>query len=148
MSTDDLINPKDFNSVELKISLMNTTTQTEVRDGYKMFGIQGVQGKPERTDILIQMIEILEDGFKLQIPSKICSKGHNTLIWVETLNHTPELKFECSGKVVEVKKADSSADEIEIKILQINDDQWKAFQSLFNRRQKEIEEFLKSVRGY
>lgn len=148
MNEDVLINPNDFKSTEVKIDLSNTTTGTEILDGYKRLGAQGVQGKAEKTTVEIKMTELLDHGFRLEVPAKICSKGHNCLIQVKTLNTTHEISFEASAKVTSVENVGSGVDEIELKIQQIDEESWKQFKLLFNERQNDIEDFFKSVRGY
>jgi hypothetical protein len=140
-----LINPDDFRSVRLKISLNNTTTKTEIKDGKRFFGNKkGTSG----DNLEITLIELLDQGMILEVPGQSCAQGHNLLITVESLNTKPPITFQTSAKVMKMEKVSDDRDTIEINLIQFDDTGWQALKGLYGNRQNEIEEFFKAAKGY
>ena len=126
------INPQDFNSAVLVIDFVNNTTTTKTRN-------EGV----------IQIIEILDKGFLLELPSKSCSSGHNISLRIEAiLPNKEKLIFETTAKVDEHKPLEDHVDQVKVTFMQYNEEQWKKFTAIFSNRQKQIEDFFTAAKGY
>ena len=146
-----LINPSDFETIKLKINLINLTTHGEIRDGRRSYGSEmkknkNSESKNDNLEVLIS--EFLPDGLMLEIPTKTCAKNHNIVIEVSTLNAKPEVNFVASLRVSELHKLSPHADLVETIFLQKDEQEWVKFQKIFNSRQEEIKKFFNSVRGF
>ena len=143
-----LINPGDFDSVDLQINFANTTTQSQIKDGKKYFGI-GASNKTGGNEVYtVSIIEFLENGLILDVPSKSCITKHSILIEIYNKNKNPEINFKATAKVTSIEQLSPENDQVEIVFVQKNESEWEALQSVFNKRQEEIREFLNSVKGF
>ena len=66
-STSDLINPDDFKTISLKISLLNSTTKTEIRDGKRIYGLNAVKIEKDKhqEDLSVTLSEFGERALLL-----------------------------------------------------------------------------------
>lgn len=129
---EDLIHVEDFNSMEITIEMHNTTTDM-----------------PAREAPPIQLIELLERGMTLDVPTRSCAPGHNLMLKFKTLlpNRDP-FEFNTTAKVESVRSTPfGGTDQIRISFLQFTEQDWEKFRGKFDSRQKEIEQFLKAARG-
>ena len=146
-----LINPADFESIKLKINLLNFTTKGEIRDGKRSYGTEMKKGKNKSLSnekLEVRIAEFLDDGLILEIPAKTCAENHNIEIQVTTENATPEVSFKATLRVLSIQKASASVDLAEATFLQKDEEEWTKFLEVFNQRQNEIRNFFNSVRGF
>ncbi len=129
---DSLINLEDFDSVVLKFSIRNNTSGTTVdKSG------------------AIQLVELGERDLILELPARVCQKGHNLMIEIESQKGTKTLiPFSANVKVDSVEKLTPDADKVQITLIQYDQVGWDRFRSLYSERQNEIEKFLTGARGY
>lgn len=138
---DELINPTDFKSIQLKISITNTTKKVEIK----------------RTSA-IKLVELHEQGLQrgltLEVPAKSCEKGHYLVMKIEAIVPGPKsvhddggVPFKTGAKVEEIRTL-GPMDQIRVSLLQHDKEAWEKFCGLFSSRQEEIEKFFTAVRGY
>lgn len=130
-SNEFIIDPGMFKSVELNFSIENSTTRTTVNHAE-----------------LIKLIQFLEKGMVLEIPSKSCSKGHNLIIKINVLNSNKVQEFDTTAKVVELDTTSKESDTIVVNLTQYDGDTWVQLQSIYSSRQDDIEKFLQAARGW
>jgi hypothetical protein len=146
---DSFINPADFNSIELKISLLNLTTKAEIKNGKRSFGVgmdKPNQGE-EPENFEVHIFEFLEDGFMLEVPSKTCAVNHAISLEINSENAQPKLNFSANLKVISMEKISTAVDLIQVKFTQKSIDEWEKLQNLYGNRQTEINQFMKDVKG-
>jgi carboxylesterase type B len=146
IKNETLINPDDFETMILKINLMNTTTHAEIRDGKRSYDKKTKNVSEENLKIIIA--EFLDDGLLMEIPSKMCAQHHNITIEVSTENVTPPIFFSENLKVKSVEKISAESDLIEARFIQKNEAEWKKIHRIYEKRQEEIRNFINSVKGY
>jgi hypothetical protein len=135
--TEELISLGDFKSIELAITVENTTSRTKTG--------------PEKGVILV---EFLEQGIVLDVPKASCAQGHNLTIEIRRKDNPDAELVSVTGKVEKLKKnAQVDGEEAEfmraeIGLVQFDEHEWQAFKDLFSNRQAEIEKFLAGARGY
>ncbi len=149
MTSDDLlINPSDFKSTKIRISLENTTTHTELRDGRRFYtAANGKKTEGEDGNAEIIVTEFLENGFALELPSKTCSTGHNVMINIIAAAPTKIVNVSFSAKVTSVEHLDPKRDLVALKLVQFDEVSLSEFEQLFSSRQEEINQFLNSVKN-
>ena len=135
VNAEDVFNPKDFESIELKIDFKNLTTNTKIE-----------QNKS------ITLIEIGDKTLTLEVPTKSCNHKHNVMLSiqkVEKKNHKfyTQTLFSTTGKIRNVENLDETL-KIEVDCIQFEEKEWQDLQQLFAKRQDEITKFFKSVKGY
>lgn len=141
-----LINPADFETIKLKINLINTTTHAEIRDGKRCYDKK--PKKDSEENLIIVISEFLEDGLLMEIPSKMCAKNHSITIEVSTENTEPKIYFSENLKVKSVEKISQDSDLIEASFVQKNEREWKNLHGIYSKRQEEIRNFINSVKGF
>ena len=146
---DSFINPADFNSIELKISLLNLTTKAEIKNGKRSFGVG--MDKPnsgeEPENYEVHIFEFLDDGFMLEVPSKTCAVNHAISLEIHSENIQPRVNFSANMKVISMEKISPVEDLMQVKFTQKSIEEWEALQRLYGNRQSEINKFLKDVKG-
>src|SRR3989338_7380544 len=142
-NTDDLINVNDFQSMELKISMLNTTSQTDVKDDTKKIELAKLDGSYTPS---IKLVEFLDKGMQLEVPARACSKGHILLLNFKVLNSSKNIEFSASVRVLEIKPLINGNESIVVNLLKYDQTAWNNLQQLFNNRQEEINDFLKAVK--
>lgn len=121
-----------FNTVRLEITAQNSGT--------------GTRAGPEQG---IQMIELLPQGFVLELPSKLCARGHNiSLEIVAKQGGETKLKLDATAKIDGIAPTESGTDEAVLVLVQYEEKDWQALRDLYGLRQQEIERFLSSARGW
>lgn len=144
-----LINPADFDSMSLKIDLLNLTTHAEIRDGKRCFGKKFKNQEQENEEkLVVQITEFLEDGLLMEIPSKTCAENHLINIEVSVENANPPVNASVGLKVISKEKLSSETDLIETAFMEKNDKEWSKIVSVYQKRQGEIIEFINAVKGY
>ena len=143
-----LIDVNDFKSIDLQINFANTTTNSQIKDGKRFYGIDASTqaGGSKNENLEISILEFLENGLILDIPSKTCMAKHSVM--VEVYNKNPPLHFKATAKVKTVESLSPENDQVEIVFVQKNEKEWEELQNVFNNRQQEIREFLNSVKGF
>lgn len=141
-----LINPADFETIILKINLINTTTHAEIRDGKRCYDKKPKKNSEENLIIVIS--EFLENGLMMEIPSKMCAQHHSITIEVSTENSDPKISFSENLKVKSVEKLSQDSDLIEATFVQKNEREWKNLHGIYTKRQEEIRNFFNSVKGF
>lgn len=142
---DFVINLDDFKSIRIIIAMNNLTTKTQISDGRRIY--DGKFDSKYDENLAIYLLEFLEAGLILEVPKKSCAQGHNVLLNLRTDGFPVDLEFEVTAKVEQMDVLDNGKNKITLKFTQFNDKDWKAFQNLFNTRQKEIETFFESMKG-
>ena len=144
----DLINPEDFKTISLKISLLNSTTKTEIRDGKRIYGIDAVKINADKNqeDLSVVLTEFGERSITLEIPSHVCSSGHNLVITIVTEGASPNVTFAASGKVESTEKLPTGRERINVNLTQYDDRVWNSLLNTYSRRQEEILRFFKAVK--
>lgn len=142
----DVINPGDFQSLELVLNVTNATTNTRIEDGKRVYGNK--TDKKAGEDHRIQILELMEEGLILEMPSRSCSAGHSLFIEIQTKGAKRDIKLEFRVKVVEAESIDKNVDRIQVELTQFDNYSWNKFCGLFSSRQKEIEDFFEAVKGY
>lgn len=130
---EDLLNVSDFQSIELKVKITNTTAQTPIREQEK-----------------IKVIELLDAGIILQILRKSCSVGHHLALEIGMSGGSCDgVEFRATGKVEEIEDSGiEKMDQITIKFLQFTEKDWSQIRSKLDDRQKEINQFFQAARGH
>jgi hypothetical protein len=139
----DVFKATDFQSIRLKVYFINNTTHTEANSEHCTLEEMGDK--------------ILTFG----IPAKSCNTKHNVMCSIRKIDpgskHETEI-FSFTGKVKAIELLEDVEtigieEEVEIvrvviECLQYDEESWKALEKIFSTRQDEINEFLKSARGY
>lgn len=126
-----LINPDDFKSAEVAIDLNNTTTNQQFR----------LQPKTK-------LVQFLERGMVLEVPSRCCSTGHNLIFKATVTGLGGTFEFEATVKTAVHEEMDKDVDQIMIELLQFDEADWKRLQEAFSSRQTNIEAFFAAAKGY
>ncbi len=144
---DILIDPNDFKSMELRISLENISTQTSFQDGKRSFG--NASNPKKDKNLNIKIVEFLEKGLIIQVPPFVCAATH--IIRLEITPIIPgkkeEFTFEAAGKVEKHQKLEDSQEQITVVFTEYKENDWTHFKNFFSARQEAIFEFLKAVKG-
>ena len=144
------IDPNDFTSISLKVSLLNSTTKTEIRDGKRVYGIGAVKTErdPVKEDLSMVITQFGDSDLTLEIPARVCANGHSVTIKITAEGITPEISFTASGKIESTEKLADGREEISLKLTQFDEVQWTKLLETYSKRQEEILDFFQSVRGY
>ncbi len=123
-----LINPDDFQSIEIK----SYAVATENLKGEK---------------VSVSMAEFTEDGIVLEatIGKMVCDKEY--FLKVECTSVEKSINFEFTGKIIEVEPVDKEVDMIVISPIDLDPKIAEEFQSVFDDRQNAITEFLRMTKG-
>ena len=124
---DELFNLNDFNSIQLKIELTNTTRNQQIVN----------------PKVKISIVEFMDQGVVLEVPPGAAEVGHYMSLSIEWKDSAgkPGL-FHSGGKVIEAEKS-----RIAIELTQFEQAEWEAFQGLYAQRQDDILKFFAAVRG-
>lgn len=125
----ELINPKDFQSIEIHVEIDNPGTNTLRREG-------------------IQILEFLDKAIALQVPEKTCSKGHSLMLKIQTENAKEDVIFKATVKVQDMEKQADGTDKVTVRMVQYEEAIWEKFCAIFEERQKEIIKYIEAVKGY
>jgi hypothetical protein len=143
-----LINPEDFKSITLKIGLLNMTTETEIRDGKRIFGIDAAKAKKNTAseDLSIHITEFHEKGLGLEVPAYVCAAGHNVVLTVNTEGAKPNVAFNASAKIDASEKLANKREVVQLTFTQFDEKAWRDLQEIYGKRQEQIFEFFKAVK--
>jgi hypothetical protein len=121
-----------FRMISVEVALTNTTTNTSVK-------------QPGAVSI----VEFEEQSLTLEVPIRTCAQGHNLLIEMKIVSpgSTEPISFSATAKAEEVEKTNGT-ERIHVSFVQFDEEEWKNVLLVFSSRQQEIEDFLKSSRGY
>lgn len=116
---------EDFNTIRTKVTVNNTTTGTAL--------------KSHRNRI----VEILEKGMSLELPSDSCAVGDYLVVKIEYENEKGEKGVFKSGAKVESIQ-DSS---VVVSLIQFDQIEWEVFLTIFMERQNAILKFFAAAKG-
>jgi hypothetical protein len=145
-SEDLLIDPNDFKSIQLNVSLHNVTTKTRIEDGKRVFD-QMKTSKAEEG-LHIELIEILDGFLTLETPPKIGAQGHLLELRISTENRNPQISVEVQGEIHLMETLPDGRLQIVVQLVNPKDASWLSLVALFSQRQEEIENFFAAVKGY
>lgn len=132
INAEDVFKAEDFESIRLIIRFKNFTTNTEVKDYTKN-----------------SLIEVGEKSLVLEVPEKSCNAKHNVMVKVSRQKKKLEEELlNATGKVAEIENVGEGFLKIKVEFVQVDDESWTNFLSMYSNRQDEIENFLKAARGY
>ena len=125
------MNPNDFDSVHLKVTMTNNTTRTQIKEGVLYFG--GTRSTEKHHQGLeLKVLELEEAAMLLDIPSKLCAIGHNLTVQIETLNHQPKIVLTTSTKVEKITPSEGKqTEQILVKLVQFDEQAWESLKELF-----------------
>jgi hypothetical protein len=148
MSTQEepLINPNDFKSIRLDISLNNLTTKTKIEGGKRVFDTLKT-GSPEEG-LHLELVEVVDGFLTLETPPKIGAQGHILEIKIVTENRTPEIEVEVQGEIHAIEPLPDGRLQVVIQLVNPSDPSWLNLLAMYSQRQDEIEKFFSSVKGY
>lgn len=128
--------------------MMNSTTQVEVRDGVRVFGVGAKAKQEESPDIKVRFVEFTEKGLKIEFPEKSCALNHILLLQVELVRADEVLQaLNLSVKVMTLETLPSGHDLVAADLVQYDPKEWESFRGFFNNRQDEIERFFEAAKG-
>jgi hypothetical protein len=142
----DLIDLSDFDSIRISVNVSNQTSNTGVGSNKRSFG--EVSDSNSDKSLIIHLIELELDYVVLDVPAKSAAKGHFLKIEFVAEGVTPVIAFTAIGKVKEIENLGDERDRYTITIM--NDDAKsyiQALRSVYEKRQKEIEDFFAQVKG-
>jgi hypothetical protein len=121
-----------FQTISVEVALTNTTTNTSVKEPGAM-----------------SIVEFGEQSLTLEVPARTCAQGHNLLIEMKIISPgvARVISFSATGKAEDVEKIDDT-ERVSIGFVQFDEEEWRHVLLVFSSRQQEIEDFLKSSRGY
>lgn len=131
-SPDALFGSQHFETLETTIEFTNATTKMPVKNN----------PKPEIT-------EFIDQGLLVEMAQKSCSEGHTLIMNLEIKipKKVDKVVFTGTAKVIGVEH-EKDTDRIALEFVQYDEVLWEKVMATFNSRQDEIENFLKSARGY
>lgn len=130
MASDDPVNDNDFQSIELVAYLKHAHTGTEIKD-------------PK----LLKILELGEKEVVMEIPAKKFAQGHYLMVGILAKNTAVKMKtFVCEGRIQELQNL-GAVDRIKLELTQFETTRWEELKRVYSKRQNEIMEFFKNVRG-
>ncbi|OFZ22277.1 MAG: hypothetical protein A2X94_02165 [Bdellovibrionales bacterium GWB1_55_8] len=137
-----LINPADFSPRKVDISLSNPATRTAIRHGSRLF--DGREIAPATIDLL----ELHETGFVLEIPTKTCASGQIISLEIQVADpNAATIGMKATAKVTLCETASTERDTVTLSFIQYDLQAWSGLREGFTRRQEEIMDFLRTARG-
>ena len=161
-SDSPLIYLGDFKSIELRIALLNLNASIELRDGARYrITAEGMKDElPSKGDNGIHLVELTASGMIVDAPTGFCSKGDRVQLDIEVMNSPTPAFFNGTSVITEIERNETltykeanvthhqePTDTLSLELLPESAGAWEEFKSIFSRRQNEIEEFLRTVRG-
>ena len=121
-----------FNSLRLEFYITNTHTQGRASGNTK-----------------IQLVELMDQAMKLDVPSGFCAKGNYLIIDIDIVDEKNKKSKFHSGVKVEDHVSDSpGVDRIQAALIQFDKAAWEKFTQIFENRQASIDEFFRAAKGY
>jgi hypothetical protein len=142
------IDPSDFKSLEPILGIMNEITHLHVRGGKKYF--EKKEGNLN-TDIgqehHVSLVEILEDGFVLELPSKSCATGHRILLDIELPWLKDNRHFRFPLEVIDREKRDERIDSIFTRVQMIEKAPWEPFIEAMAQKHQMLMDLFANMKG-
>lgn len=124
----ELFNPNDFESIQLRIYFKNLTLDRIVPDISR-----------------ISLIEVGDAALTLSLPANVVASDNHCqvqIFWYDVDKDTEEEIFHATGKIIEFDDAGEGMMRAAIRLMQYDKPSWSDFLSIFNRRQEEISKFF------
>ncbi len=101
-----------------------------------------------RTSKAPSIVSINDTHIFLKLPSRSCSTGHNLSIDLEIKVSPNSIRFSCTGKVIKLTSISKDMDLITLELMQFEVTEWQEILSIFDRRQREVLDFLDKAVGW
>ncbi|HTL11953.1 MAG TPA: hypothetical protein VL588_05675, partial [Bdellovibrionota bacterium] len=98
-------------------------------------------------DLSIRLLELETKGLVLEIPANSCSKGHRLRLELKTKSGSKEVPFEALAQVETWERMENGKERISVRFLKYDQEVWDELTRLFSRRQDDILEFFRAVKG-
>ncbi len=149
VDTGAILNADDFTSARVEISLLNSKTKLELRNGYKsIIDKKGNKSVEQHESIIVQFNELLEKGMMLEVPSETAELGHPLMLKVELKKGDQILQsLNLGARVNKMGLRQEGNDVLEIELTQFDQAEWKAFCDYFSNRQTEIEALFEAMKN-
>ena len=125
--------------------LANRTTRVEIRDGKRFFGDR--EDKSQAPTHAMILGEIGDASVKLEIPPRMCSKGHRLEVELEFMLTDQATRFRAEGIAQEVEVLPHDHDNITIQFTKYDTRVWKKFLRQNQTRQASIADLFKRLKG-
>lgn len=145
-SNEVLIDPNDFESIELDVTLTNQTTQTQIRNGKKGFGKKFAKWETS-SENYVTISEFIPDGIVFDSPHRTCATGHFVQLDIKVLNTGDNFELSVAGKVTDTQKVSDTRESISLTLQEFEKVEWDRFMDLFGERQTQILDFFQAVKG-
>ncbi len=126
----DLLDAKDFRSIVLHMTGRNNTSGIDIKKVPK-----------------IEIFEINDNSIVLGLPERSCANGHYLLINFMLEKDDNQIQFSATLMVKIIEKCENDSERVTAQLMQCDLTIWKQFVKIFQSRQNEIANFLKSVKG-
>ena len=127
-----LLSSDSFESIEVKLSILNSTTRMEFK-----------------TDPAPKFTEITDGGMVLEAAQRSCAEGHSLLVEAKaTAPGGKSASINATVRVDSVEASKAGTERITVSLVQFGEDQWQQFRAIFSSRQDDINRFLAAARGY
>ncbi|MDR3608652.1 MAG: hypothetical protein P4M08_14915 [Oligoflexia bacterium] len=141
---DELLRVEDFDSIRIGVAIQNQTSQTGVGDRFRTYGNVKIE---EPWSGSIRLVTFAPGVLVFDTPEKTASEGHILECVVEVLGVSSPFSFEVTGKVTETERLDDQRTKLTLTLTDYDRASLARLQEVYSRRQTEIDEFLKRVRG-
>jgi hypothetical protein len=136
MSADDfdILDDSLFRSIVLKAAVKNKTTMKDIK---------------ETPEIPIVVEEILENGIVISTPGPSFARDHKVSInlWPDGTKERHPPSVTGLGKVIALETFNDGSEKAVIEWTQFDLEEWAKVWEVFDQRQKQVEDFLKQVKG-
>ena len=128
-----IFNSSDFKSIPIAITMSNLTSKSPVRG-------------------TCALLELSETGVVLSVPRASCALGHQISIQLGVGEPPAAIKLDATAKALDVETenhddAKSEFDRVSLQFIQYDLERMNQFREVFSKRQREINQFLRSVKG-
>lgn len=130
---EDIINPNDFQSISIQFKwLKNITARTEVNS-------------PDSATIT----SFGEKNLTIDLPSGSGAQGHKLMfeISVNEPGVGEKWSFDATAKIDAVESTGDDRQSYELTLIQFEEKSWNRLLNIYHKRQTEILEFFKAVKG-
>jgi hypothetical protein len=130
---DEILNPKDFQSLDIVFRwIKNITARTEIN-------------RPDSASLL----SFDKNGLTIELDSGSGAVGHKLMfeIAVKEPGQKEHWSFDATAKILTVNKLDDGRQSYELLLVQFEEKSWQKLLNVYQRRQQEIIEFFKMVKG-
>lgn len=125
------------------VHLANRTTRVEIREGKRFFG-----DKPDKsqTQTHTSLNELAEEGIKLDIPPRTCSKGHRLELELEITLSTKTVRFMADGIVEKAEVFPRDHDSIVIQFTKHDANIWRQVLKEYRTLQSGVSALFKRLK--